>query len=95
MSASVSQYSFSEFSKSLPAYKAGVLPQSYEKLAERVSYAKEEARLLKAHISSELTKYVNNLTIPGNPIPFMYDQSQAIIAVVLALSGVQGAVTKA
>jgi hypothetical protein len=50
-------------------------------VTENPSYSDEEYRLLKAFITGQLTKYVNNLKLDGTSIPFMYDQSQSIIGV--------------
>ena len=46
------------------------------------SYKYEESRLLKAHITSVLTKYVNTLYHnPGDKIPYMYDYTQTVIGI--------------
>jgi hypothetical protein len=50
-------------------------------MPENPSYTDEEYRLLKAFISGQLTKYVNNLKVDSDSVPFMYDQSQSIIGV--------------
>lgn len=48
--------------------------------AER--FSDEESRLLKAHISGNLTKYINNLKLdPSDSEPFMYSFMQGIIGV--------------
>jgi len=42
-------------------------------------FAYEESRLLKAHLTSEFTRYVNNLKIGARPTPYFYDMMQGVI----------------
>jgi hypothetical protein len=44
-------------------------------------FSDEESRLLKAHINGALTKYINNLKLVNNSVPFMYDYMQSVIGV--------------
>jgi hypothetical protein len=71
---------------------AEVMSESYrfmtegDKLEKQApSYSSEEARLLKAHITGQLTKHLNNLKliVNGSPQekPFMYDFMQGVIGV--------------
>lgn len=52
-------------------------------LEEQVKhYSDEESRLLKAHISGALTKYINNLKLKNDDtVPFMYYYMQSVIGV--------------
>ena len=43
------------------------------------TFSDEESRMLKSHISGELTKYVNTLKYREQPVPFMYDYIQSVI----------------
>jgi hypothetical protein len=76
------EYSYNNFISYINNYRKSFTnsPQrdmSGEEDAPGFSY--EESRLLKAHLTSEFTKYLNNLKIGERPKPYFYDMMQGVI----------------
>jgi hypothetical protein len=87
------KFKYEKFKQFIPNYTSVFRNEPENENRERTQatlpkvplFSKEESRILKTHITSELTKYVNNLKLEGEDIPYFYKHSQAGIGVATQL----------